>query len=94
MGGIETSLNEILSLRLCDERLELGGGESVNQSGFGDYEQKHLSSSQRRKFISLSRKKKSERFGSLPVCVCVCGHTFFIIPALRLEKVMCLLDLS
>jgi hypothetical protein len=34
MGGIETSLDEILTLWLCDERLELGSGEGVYETCF------------------------------------------------------------
>jgi hypothetical protein len=33
MGAIETSLHKILSLRLCNEGLELSGGEGVYETG-------------------------------------------------------------
>ena len=39
MGSIETSLDEILSLRLGDQWLELSGHESVDQSGLGHDEE-------------------------------------------------------
>ena len=53
MGSIETGLDEILSLRLGDERLELSGRESVDQPGLRHDEEQYLGSSQRRKLISL-----------------------------------------
>ena len=31
-------LNEVLALGLCDERLQLGRGEGVDQARFGDDE--------------------------------------------------------
>ena len=33
MWRVKTGLDEILALWLGDERLELGGGESIDQSG-------------------------------------------------------------
>lgn len=42
MGSIETGLDEVLALWLCDERLELGGGEGVYEAGLGDDQQKDL----------------------------------------------------
>jgi hypothetical protein len=37
-SSIETRLNEIFALWLCDERLELCGSEGVHQAGFGYYQ--------------------------------------------------------
>lgn len=34
MRRVKTGLDKVLALWLSDERLELGGGESVDQSGF------------------------------------------------------------
>jgi hypothetical protein len=42
MGGIEACLDEILALRLGDERLQFGGGESIDQAGFRDDEKEDL----------------------------------------------------
>lgn len=53
MGGIETSLNKVLALRLGDKRLELGGGEGVDEAGLGDDEEQDLCTSKSRKFVSL-----------------------------------------
>lgn len=33
MWGIETGLDEILALGLCDEGLELGGGKGIDKTG-------------------------------------------------------------
>lgn len=52
---IGSYLNEILALRLGDERLELGGGEGVNQAGLGDDQQQNLRAGQDRQFIGLER---------------------------------------
>jgi hypothetical protein len=38
VGRIETCLDEILALRLGDERLQFGRGKSVDQAGFRDDE--------------------------------------------------------
>ena len=53
MGSIETSLDEILSLRLGGQWLELSGRGSVDQSGLGHDEEQYLGFSQGRKLISL-----------------------------------------
>ena len=53
VGGVETCLDEILALRLRDERLQLGGGESVYQAGFRDDEEENLCSGQGGKLIGL-----------------------------------------
>ena len=39
-------LDEILSLRLRDERLELGCGEGVDETSLGDDKEEHLSASE------------------------------------------------
>jgi hypothetical protein len=44
MGCIEACLDEVLALRLGDERLQFGGGESIDQAGFRDDEKKNLCS--------------------------------------------------
>lgn len=53
MGGIETSLNKILTLWLGDKGLELGGSECVNEAGLGDDEEQDLCASKSRKFVGL-----------------------------------------
>jgi hypothetical protein len=47
-GGIETGLDQVLALGLGDERLQLGGRESVDESGLGDDEQEDLGAGQGR----------------------------------------------
>ena len=51
--SIQTRLDEILSFRLGDKRLELSGRESVDQSGLRHDEEQYLNSGQGRKLISL-----------------------------------------
>ena len=51
--SVQTRLDEILSFRLGDERLELSGRESVDQSGLRHDEEQYLNSGQGRKLISL-----------------------------------------
>lgn len=36
---VEAGLDQVFTLRFCDERLELRGGEGVDETGFGDDEQ-------------------------------------------------------
>lgn len=33
MGSVETGLNEIFALWLGDQRLQLGGGEGIDEAG-------------------------------------------------------------
>jgi hypothetical protein len=40
--GIEASLDKVLALWLGDEGLELCGGESVDETSFGDDEEEDL----------------------------------------------------
>jgi hypothetical protein len=42
MRGVEASLDKVLALRLCDEGLELGGGEGVYETSLRDNEEKDL----------------------------------------------------
>jgi hypothetical protein len=44
MGCIEACLDEVLALRLGDERLQFGGCESIDQAGFRDNEKEDLCS--------------------------------------------------
>jgi hypothetical protein len=39
---VKTCLNEILALRLGDEGLELGSGESIDETGLGDDREEDL----------------------------------------------------
>jgi hypothetical protein len=50
---IEAGLDEVLALRLGDERLQFGGCESVDQTSFRDDEEKDLCSGQGGKLVSL-----------------------------------------
>ena len=53
VGLAPTYLDEVLTLGLGDERLQLGGGEGVNETGLGDNEQQHLGAGEDGKLISL-----------------------------------------
>ena len=53
MGRVETRLNEVLALGLGDERLELGGGEGVHETGLGHDEQEHLRACECRELVRL-----------------------------------------
>jgi hypothetical protein len=53
MGCIETCLDEVLSLRLGDERLQFGGCKSIDQAGFRDDEKEDLCAGQSGKFVGL-----------------------------------------
>jgi hypothetical protein len=50
-----TYLDQVLSLGLGHQRLELGSGEGVNETSFRDDEQKNLSASEDRQFVGLIR---------------------------------------
>ncbi len=53
VGGIKACLDEVLALRLGDERLQFGGCKSIDQAGFRDDEKKDLCSGQGGKFVGL-----------------------------------------
>jgi hypothetical protein len=57
VGGIQTGLNKVLALRLCDKGLELRGGEGVYQAGLGDNKEEDLGASQSRELIRLQKGK-------------------------------------
>ena len=92
-------LDQILALSLGDQRLELGGREGVDQPRLGDDEEKDLRAGQDRQLVCLQRdgEQLSERGCDdatrrrrrlrIP-------RTFFMMPALRFEKVMWRRDLS
>jgi hypothetical protein len=61
MGRVETRLDEVLSLWLSDERLELRGCKGVNESSFGDHEQEDLCPSESGKLVSLGGDEVSKR---------------------------------
>ena len=48
-------LNKVLAFWLGDQRLELRGGEGVDQTGLGDNEQQDLGAGQDGQFVSLRR---------------------------------------
>ena len=48
-------LNKVLAFGLCDEGLQLGRGEGVDQASLGDDEQQNLSAGEDRKLVSLVR---------------------------------------
>jgi hypothetical protein len=53
MRGIETGLDKVLALRLCDEGLEFCGGEGVNKAGLGDDQKKDLGSGEGGELVCL-----------------------------------------
>ena len=59
-----TYLDQVLALGLGDKRLQLGGGEGVDEAGLGDDEKEHLGTGENRQFIGLEEKVESisERF--------------------------------
>jgi len=68
VGGVETGLDEILTLWLCDEGLELCGGEGVDKTGLGDDEQEDLGAGEGGQLVGLCRRQKnmSNQAGQLP----------------------------
>lgn len=53
----ETYLDQVLALSLGDQRLQLGGGESIDKAGLRHDQQQHLSASKNRQFIRLDLQK-------------------------------------
>lgn len=51
-----TYLNQVLALGLGDKRLQLGGGESIDEAGLGDDQQEDLGTSEDRQFVGLSQR--------------------------------------
>lgn len=92
-------LDEVLALRLRNEWLELGGGECVDQASLGDDEKKYLSTGKNRQLVGLKAVSNlCCSYNGLDDASRGCAvrqragvdrrRTFFMIPALRLEKVM------
>lgn len=85
-------LDEVLALWLGHERLKFGCGEGVDQARLGHNKEEDLRAGEDREFVRLRRVsdlllKDASRCQRRK-------HTFFMMPALRLEKVMCRRDLS
>lgn len=53
-------LDQVLALSLGDERLQLGGGEGIDQAGLGDDQEKHLGASENRQLVGLGRNRVSQ----------------------------------
>jgi hypothetical protein len=53
MRGIETGLNKVFALGLCDERLEFRGGEGIYEAGFGDNQEEDLCASEGGQLVCL-----------------------------------------
>lgn len=51
---MQTGLDQVLALGLCDERLELGGGEGVDKTSFRDHQQKDLGACESAQLVRLS----------------------------------------
>ena len=56
---VETRLDEVLALRLRDERLQLGGGERVDETCLGHDEQEHLRAGECRELVRLHKHRVS-----------------------------------
>jgi hypothetical protein len=54
-GRVEARLNEVFPFWLCDERLELGSGEGIDETSLRDHEEKDLGTSERGKLVGLKR---------------------------------------
>ena len=54
-GRVEACLNEVLAFGLGHERLELGSGEGIDETGLRDDEEKDLSTRERGKLVGLKR---------------------------------------
>lgn len=50
---VETYLDEVLALSLCDKRLKLRGGEGVDKASLGDDQEQNLRSGKDRQFVGL-----------------------------------------
>lgn len=81
-------LNEILALGLGHQWLEFGGGKGVHQTSLGDDEEQHLRAGEDGQLVSLNDGQYASTRSTRP------SRTFFMMPALRLEKVMWRRDLS
>ena len=89
-------LDQVLALGLGHQRLELGSGEGVDETSLGHDEQKDLGASEDRQFVGLARTvsvkgaivAKAERHVASRVVQDEQRHTFFMMPAFLLEKVM------
>lgn len=77
-------LDEVLAFGLGDEWLELGGGEGVDEASLGDDQQQHLGAGEDGQLVGLlstcQRAESRVAGAGTP--------TFFMMPALRFEKVM------
>lgn len=85
IGSVQASLDEVFAFGFLDKGLEFGSCKGVDQAGFGDNQQKDLCAGKNRQLVGLDVSLNNLRKVQL---------TFFMIPALRFEKVICLLDLS
>lgn len=48
-----TYLNQVFALSLCDQWLQFGSGKRVDQTGFGDDEEKNLGPGKDGQFVGL-----------------------------------------
>lgn len=82
MGSVQACLDEVLAFWLRDEWLQFRGGEGVDETSLGHDQQQNLRSREGRQFVRLQNSQQA--------CIAYDGtrRAFFMIPALRLEKVM------
>lgn len=89
----EAYLDEIFSLVSRHQGLELRRCERVDEPRLGHDEQQYLRARQRRQLKRLQKCDDRSAAAAMGEASVV-GPTFFMIPAFRFEKVMCLLALS
>ena len=53
MRKVCADLDEVLAFWLCDQRLELGRGEGVDETGLGNDEEEDLSAGEDGEFVGL-----------------------------------------
>ena len=85
-------MDQVLALRLGHKRLQFGCRECIYQASLGDNQKKDLGTREDGKFICLD--DGDEELAWRLMRRVVQRLTFFMMPALRLEKVMCRRDLS
>lgn len=61
VGRVETCLDEVLALWLGDERLELRGGEGIDETCLGHDKEQNLRASEGRQFVCLIDASDNER---------------------------------
>ena len=58
VGGVETPLDHLLAVLLCDDRLQLVGGKGVHMTSLGCDEQENLRTGESRELVGLDGQGK------------------------------------